>query len=78
LEISPGPYTLPSFVRAGSPGGLRRAMLSNNVRLGGYVNYFQIVQSIESGKPVWFAWFYEVINPDKIVTEDVKGKTNVP
>lgn len=44
---------IPHFLKAGSPEGLRRLMLRNNMRWGMIFNYYQI---IFDGKN-WFAWY---------------------
>jgi hypothetical protein len=44
---------VPSFLKATSPQGLVRLMLSNNVKLGMQFEY----QIVHDGKS-WFAWFY--------------------
>ena len=49
---------IPNYLKARSPFGLRRLMLSNNVRLGAQVNYFQIVFDGTD----WIAWFYEEVS----------------
>lgn len=43
----------PNFLKAASPQGLVRLMLSNNVKLGMQFNY----QIVHDGKS-WFAWYY--------------------
>lgn len=45
---------IPNYLAASSPRGLRRLMLSNNRRLGAWIDY-RI--SFVNGK--WFAWYYE-------------------
>lgn len=50
---------IPNFLRASSPQGLRRAMLSNNARLGAMVQYFSIQQVVEKQRTYWIAWYYE-------------------
>lgn len=64
---SPGPQVVPNFVKASSLLGLRRLMLMNNLKLGGYVNYFQINQIDDAGKKVWVAWFYEHLPSNDVV-----------
>ena len=43
----------PSFLKATSPQGLVRLMLSNNLKLGMQFDY----QIVHDGKS-WFAWFF--------------------
>lgn len=45
---------IPKFLVAGSPRGLRRLMLRNNVRYQRWFQYFDI-QNV-GGK--WYAWFW--------------------
>jgi len=47
--------TIPNFISARTPAGLRRAMLRNNTKQKGYVFYHHI-QWVESEKR-WYAWF---------------------
>lgn len=68
MTQSPGPSVLPNFIKAGSPLGLRRLMLMNNLKLGGYVSYFQITAVQESGKTVWYAWF-NAYSEDTLIVE---------
>lgn len=46
---------IPNFIVASSPQGLRRLMRLNNLKLGGFVRYFDIQQD-KSGK--WYAWYH--------------------
>jgi hypothetical protein len=50
-----GVDTIPKFVTARSPIGLRRAMALNTKKQKGYVQYHHI-QWVESEKK-WYAWF---------------------
>ncbi|MEM4379091.1 MAG: hypothetical protein QXL01_00190 [Thermoplasmatales archaeon] len=53
---------IPSYVKAKSLMGLRLACLKNNIRLGGFVNYFSI-QQVNNGKDsYWVAFFYDSSN----------------
>lgn len=54
----------PSFLKATSPQGLVRLMLSNNIKLGMQFEY----QIVHDGKS-WFAWFY-------IIQENKEALTN--
>jgi hypothetical protein len=47
--------SIPNFISAESPQGLRRLMLRTNVRLGTRLVWHSI--QFVDGK--WFAWFYE-------------------
>ena len=63
------PASVPDFVTASTPMGLRRLMLLNNIKLGSYINYF----SIQNVNGKWFAWFYKEIDNQemkKIITKD--------
>lgn len=48
--------TIPSFVTARTPRGLRRSMQRNNIKHRGFVVY-QDIQWVESDG-LWYAWFY--------------------
>ena len=65
--------SIPNFVKAQSPQGLRRVMLLNNVRLGSFVNYYGISSyRDDKNKLVFIAWFFESIkNNDSIL--DIKA-----
>jgi hypothetical protein len=75
LELSP--HAIPNFLTAESPQGLRRAMLRNNARLGGFVNYFGLGQITLRGRLVFVAWFYDRVESDadlaQMMTDDVTG-----
>lgn len=72
MTQSVGPKVVPNFVRAASLIGLRRSMLLNNIKLGGYVNYFQITQFTEGSKKYWIAWFYDhVAETEKVIGAEV-------
>jgi hypothetical protein len=49
---------IPHFLSAGSPKGLQRLMLLNNIKDGFEYRYFDIAQD-KKGK--WIAWYYKVI-----------------
>lgn len=55
---------VPNYVKARSLSGLRLACLKNNMRLGGFVNYFAIQQVTINGVPHWVAFFYETAEND--------------
>lgn len=48
-------FNIPHFVKAGSPEGLRLAMLKNNTTRNVEFQYYQIVFDGKS----WFAWYYD-------------------
>ena len=56
--------SLPSFIKAQSITGLRLAMSKNNLRLKGFVPYFNI-QFVKGGvddpqnRGYWIAWYFE-------------------
>lgn len=54
--------TVPDFVSARTPLGLRRAMFLNNKKQKGFVVY----QDVSFVKGKWYAWYYV-----KLKTEDV-------
>jgi hypothetical protein len=55
---------VPSFLKATSPQGLVRLMLSNNVKLGMQFEY----QIIHDGKS-WYAWFYIIQEPKEALSD---------
>lgn len=66
--------SIPNFVKAGSPNGLRRQMLLNNARLGAFVNYHCIEQVSDGKKSYWIAWYMEELqNNDPILTGAENG-----
>lgn len=58
-------FNIPHYLKAGSPEGLRRAMLENNMKLKAECQYFQIVFDGKS----WFAFYYTE-------AKDFKGQVN--
>ena len=48
-------FNIPHYVKAGSPEGLRLAMLKNNMTRNIEFQYYQIVFDGKS----WFAWYYD-------------------
>lgn len=64
---------VPSFIKARSLAGLRLACLKNNVRLGGFVNYFSIQRVTEGNVTYWVAFFYESVDND-LVDRHAKAK----
>ncbi len=54
---------IPNFVTAQTAQGLRRAMMTNNVR-----NSMQFVyHSIQFVNGAWFAWYYLDANPSEVL-----------
>lgn len=47
---------IPHFLSSGSPQGLQRAMLLNNLKAGVEYSYFDI----QKDGARWIAWFYKV------------------
>lgn len=60
------PTSIPNYLAALTPMGLRRLMLQNNARLGAHVRYFDIQYVDMNGKKQWVAWFYETLENYKI------------
>jgi hypothetical protein len=65
MQIELMPHAIPNFLTSQTPQGLRRAMLRNNARLGGWVRYYDMGQVSISGRLVFIAWFYEPIESNK-------------
>lgn len=63
---------IPNFITAQSPMGLRRLMLSNNVKNGKEYVYFDI--QFANGK--WFAWYLEVEDENSELVEKPKVKND--
>lgn len=66
--------TVPQFVSAPSPRGLRRAMILVNARAGSFHKFFDI--QFVGGK--WYAWYYAPIEKSDFVDQpknagDVNG-----
>jgi hypothetical protein len=55
---------IPNFLTAGTPQGLRRKMLLNNLKNAKQFNYFDI--QFANGK--WFVWYFERENIDNLLT----------
>lgn len=70
----PNSNQIPNFITAGSPLGLRRQMLKNNVRLGAFVRYFDITYVTEEKKSYWVAWFYEDVTFNDAVIKSQGAK----
>lgn len=51
--------TIPNYVAAGSPQGLRRLMILNNVKRGTWYKYFDIQLNPKDGR--WYAWYLETV-----------------
>lgn len=58
----------PNFLKAASPQGLVRLMLSNNVKLGFQFDY----QIVHDGK-AWFAWFYIIQDNKEAITNALQS-----
>lgn len=56
---------IPNYITAGSPKGLRRLMLLNNLKNHKEYTYFSI-QNVD-GK--WFAWFIDREDMENILTQ---------
>lgn len=52
---------VPNFIKARSLAGLRLACLKNNIRLGGFVNYFSIQRVTEGKESFWVAFYYDTL-----------------
>lgn len=50
---------VPSFIKARTLSGLRLSCLKNNIRLGGFVNYFSIQRVTEGSESYWVAFYYD-------------------
>lgn len=59
---------VPNFLKAASPQGLVRLMLSNNIKLGMQFDY----QIVHDGKS-WFAWFYVIHEPQEALTNALQS-----
>jgi hypothetical protein len=62
--------SIPNFISAESPQGLRRAMLKNNLQRGLWHQYFDIKQVELNGKTVWVAWYLEKDADEKEIFKD--------
>jgi len=67
-----GPETIPTYLKARSAEGLKRAMRLNAIKQKGFVNYHAI-QWVESEK-AWYAWFY--INDNSTVDELMRSQAS--
>lgn len=65
--------SIPNFIKAGSPQGLRRSMLMNNARLGAFVHYFDI-HFVADKKPYWIAWFFEPVSNNDPIFDPKAGE----
>lgn len=59
--------SIPFFIKARSPQGLRRLMIENNAKHGLTFKYFDI----QNVKGQWYAWYYKQL--DSLNKEDIKG-----
>ncbi|MBL0233179.1 MAG: hypothetical protein IPQ08_05900 [Chitinophagaceae bacterium] len=62
--------TIPDFITAQSPMGLRRLMFATNARAGAMFQYFDIQQITDNGKVKWIAWFYRDVRGIGGLTDD--------
>lgn len=60
LELSP--HSIPNFLTHATPLGLRRLMLINNAKMGGFVRYFDLGQVKLNDRLVFIAWFYSPVS----------------
>jgi hypothetical protein len=60
----------PSFVKAASPSGLVRQMLSNNVKFAMQFDY----QIVHDGK-TWFAWFYIIQDKKEVIANALQSSS---
>lgn len=51
--------TIPNFISASTPSGLRLSCLQNNARMNAYVKYYAI--TYDPNEKMWYAWFYESV-----------------
>ena len=56
--------TIPNFIKARTPRGLRLLMIKNNARRYARFDYF----NIQFSKGSWYAWYYD----NEITEEDFK------
>lgn len=66
---------LPFYIRARSPQGLRRAMLSNNAKAGLTFHYFDI----QFAQGSWYAWYYkglDIIDSNDVAELEQDGTTS--
>jgi hypothetical protein len=56
---------IPNFLTAGTPQGLRRLMLLNNIKNAKQYNYFDL--QFVNGK--WFVWYFESENIDGLLNQ---------
>lgn len=73
MLVEQQPQSIPNFLSASTPQGLRRLMLRNNARIGAWINYFALQSVIQNGKPVWFVWYYEPIQHMKDIDAMLQG-----
>lgn len=55
-------------MKASTARGLRRAMLSLNLKLRGQATFFDI-QYVDSEK-AWFAWYVDEVKPEEVLGGD--------
>lgn len=59
---------IPRFLKAASPNGLVRLMLSNNVKSGVQFEY----QIVHDGK-AWFAWYYVLLEAKEALSDALQN-----
>lgn len=65
--------TVPNFLAARSPSGLRRLMILNNIKKGTWYKYFDIQYNQRDQR--WYAWFFQEITDHELLN-DVKDESN--
>ena len=64
--------TIPNFLAAGSPSGLRRLMILNNIKRSTWYKYFDIQLNPKDGK--WYAWYLQTVTDQELLNEAVESK----
>jgi len=61
--------TIPNYIEATSPRGLRRLMFDTNVKAKSMHQYFDIQTHVNRrGKTLWIAWYYAEMKPQDLET----------
>lgn len=63
--------TIPNYVTARTPQGLRRAMLRVNMRLKAFASFYDI--QFVNGR--WYAWYWEDVDPARQPESEVTDGT---
>lgn len=58
--------SIPNFITAATPMGLRRVMLLTNAKKGAQLQYFDIKQVQLNGKFVFIAWYFDRVDNEQI------------